>query len=293
MENNTGIMSYQFLIEMEAEHQKINEMIMAPKFAKLLKESVDEVDYNIHKTKTNELITEFVDKAFSNTVKVLDTITENIDRIDYNDRLGFICESKVKSLTEFDRDIVLAECDMQDTLSNHKFDITLDIDCVNEGLTKVLESDIKTKEDYNKVVKPFIKLVSECSERLDKIDIGNIEKSDVSVMEVSKVLHKLKNAKLSKEKDKSKLAEIKDKMLKNKDKAKKNAAKVKEAVYAGTAYLMKANSILERVITVSHENATNIVLEFINYEVSEEATVQFESSISRFIYQNNLEDDDL
>ena len=59
MEKNIGIECYEFLIEMEAENQKITEMIMAPKFAKLLNESVDETDLRIHNSKTEETISEF------------------------------------------------------------------------------------------------------------------------------------------------------------------------------------------------------------------------------------------
>ena len=292
MGNNTGIMCYQFLMEMEAEHQKIKEMMIAPKFAKLLKESVDEVDQKLHRSKTNELITEFVTKSFDNTLTVLEAVTQNIDRFGYNETLGQLCEAKVKSLTEADREITLSESNMQDTLASLKFDITVDIEVVNEGLAKVLESTINSKEDYNKIVIPFIRLVSECSDKLDKIDISNIEKTDVSIYEVSKVLDKLKKEKLSKEKDKSKIAELKDKLMKEKEKSKKEPAKVKEAVYEASAYLMKAGNIFERLTTVSHENAVKILSEFINYEVSNEATALFESSVNRIMNRFTYSDDE-
>lgn len=296
MENNTGIMTYQFLIEMETEHQKINEMIMAPKFAKALNESVDATDFAIHYSKTNELISEFVDKAFDNTLKVLDTVTENINRLSYNDRLSLVCESKVKSLTIEDRDIVLKECNMEDTLSGVKFDLTVNITTVNEALTKVLESSMNTKEEYASIMKPFMELVSECSAELDKIDIDNMERTDVPVAEVSKVLDKFKKSKLSKEKDKSKIDELKEKLAKAKEEAKKKKepAKVKEAVYLGTSYLMKANSVLDKLTTVSHENTVNILTQFVNHEVSSEATAHFESTMTTLVYPRymDLEDDE-
>lgn len=296
MENNTGIMAYQFLIEMETEHHRISEMIMAPKFAKALNEAVDEEDFAIHTSKTNEFISEFVNKAFDNTLKVLDTVTENINRISYNDRLTLVCESKVKSLTLEDRNLVMEECNKQDTLSGVKFDITVDITTVNEALTKVLESSMNTKEEYVSVMKPFMELVSECSAKLDKIDIDNMERTDVSVMEVSKVLDKFKNTKLSKEKDKSKIDELKEKLAKAKEEAKKKKpAKVKEAVYMGTSYLMRASSVLDKLNTVSHENTVNILTQFINHEVSPEATAHFENAISNLVYPRymDLEDDEL
>lgn len=296
MENNTGIMAYQFLIEMETEHHRISEMIMAPKFAKALNEAVDEEDFAIHTSKTNEFISEFVNKAFDNTLKVLDTVTENINRISYNDRLTLVCESKVKSLTLEDRNIVMEECNKQDTLSGVKFDITVDITTVNEALIKVLESSMNTKEEYVSVMKPFMELVSECSSKLDKIDIDNMERTDVSVMEVSKVLDKFKNTKLSKEKDKSKIDELKEKLAKAKEEAKKKKpAKVKEAVYVGTSYLMRASSVLDKLNTVSHENTVDILTQFINHEVSPEATAHFENAISNLVYPRymDLEDDEL
>lgn len=296
MENNTGIMAYQFLIEMENEHHRISEMIMAPKFAKALNEAVDETDFAIHTSKTNEFISEFVNKAFDNTLKVLDTITENINRISYNDRLTLVCESKVKSLTRDDRNIVMEECNKQDTLSGVKFDIAVDITTVNEALTKVLESSMNNKEEYVSVMKPFMELVSECSSKLDKIDIDNMERTDVSVMEVSKVLDKFKNTKLSKEKDKSKIDELKEKLAKAKEEAKKKKpAKVKEAVYVGTSYLMRASSVLDKLNTVSHENTVDILTQFINHEVSPEATAHFENAISNLVYPRymDLEDDEL
>lgn len=296
MENNTGIMAYQFLIEMENEHHRISEMIMAPKFAKALNEAVDETDFAIHTSKTNELISEFVNKAFDNTLKVLDTVSENINRISYNDRLTLVCESKVKSLTSDDRNLVIEECNKQDTLSGVKFDITVDITTVNEALTKVLESSMNNKEEYVSVMKPFMDLVSECSTKLDKIDIDNMERTDVSVMEVSKVLDKFKNTKLSKEKDKSKIDELKEKLAKAKEEAKKKKpAKVKEAVYMGTSYLMRASSVLDKLNTVSHENTVDILTQFINHEVSPEATAHFENAISNLVYPRymDLEDDEL
>lgn len=296
MENNTGIMAYQFLIEMENEHHRISEMIMAPKFAKALNEAVDEEDFAIHTSKTNEFISEFVNKAFDNTLKVLDTVSENINRISYNDRLTLVCESKVKSLTLEDRNIVMEECNKQDTLSGVKFDITVDITTVNEALIKVLESSMNTKEEYVSVMKPFMDLVSECSTKLDKIDIDNMERTDVSVMEVSKVLDKFKNTKLSKEKDKSKIDELKEKLAKAKEEAKKKKpAKVKEAVYVGTSYLMRASSVLDKLNTVSHENTVDILTQFINHEVSPEATAHFENAISNLVYPRymDLEDDEL
>ena len=296
MENNTGIMAYQFLIEMETEHHRISEMIMAPKFAKALNEAEDEEDFAIHTSKTNEFISEFVNKAFDNTLKVLDTVTENINRISYNDRLTLVCESKVKSLTLEDRNIVMEECNKQDTLSGVKFDITVDITTVNEALIKVLESSMNTKEEYVSVMKPFMELVSECSSKLDKIDIDNMERTDVSVMEVSKVLDKFKNTKLSKEKDKSKIDELKEKLAKAKEEAKKKKpAKVKEAVYVGTSYLMRASSVLDKLNTVSHENTVDILTQFINHEVSPEATAHFENAISNLVYPRymDLEDDEL
>ena len=296
MENNTGIMTYQFLIEMENQNQKIHEMIMAPKFAKALNEAVDETDFAIHTSKTNEFISEFVNKAFDNTLKVLDTVTENINRISYNDRLTLVCESKVKSLTLEDRNIVMEECNKQDTLSGVKFDITVDITTVNEALTKVLESSMNNKEEYISVMKPFIELVSECSAKLDKIDIDNMERTDVSVMEVSKVLDKFKNTKLSKEKDKFKIDELKEKLAKAKEEAKKKKpAKVKEAVYVGTSYLMRASSVLDKLNTVSHENTVDILTQFINHEVSPEATAHFENAISNLVYPRymDLEEDEL
>ena len=296
MENNTGIMAYQFLIEMENEHHRISEMIMAPKFAKALNEAVDETDFAIHTSKTNEFISEFVNKAFDNTLKVLDTVTENMNRISYNDRLTLVCESKVKSLTLEDRNIVMEECNKQDTLSGVKFDITVDITTVNEALTKVLESSMNNKEEYVSVMKPFMDLVSECSTKLDKIDIDNMERTDVSVMEVSKVLDKFKNTKLSKEKDKSKIDELKEKLAKAKEEAKKKKpAKVKEAVYVGTSYLMRASSVLDKLNTVSHENTVDILTQFINHEVSPEATAHFENAISNLVYPRymDLEDDEL
>lgn len=296
MENNTGIMCYQFLIEMETEHQKINEMIMAPKFAKALNESVDATDFAIHKAKTNEVISEFVNKAFDNTLKVLNTVTENLNRISYNNKLDKICESKFKSLTRDDRDIVLKECDMQDTLSGVKFDLTVDITKVNECLTKVLESSLETKEEYSKAMKSLRKLISECTAKLDKIDIDNIERADLPVTEVSNVLNKFRNTRLSKEKDKSKLDELKEKLAKAKEEAKKKKepAKVKEAVYLGTSYLMRASSILDKLNMVSHENTINILAEFVNCEVSDEASAQFESTVENLIHPRYMysEDDD-
>ena len=296
MEKNTGIMAYQFLIEMETEHHKINEMIMAPKFAKALNEAVDAEDFKIHNSKTKELISEFVEKAFDNTLKVLATVEENLNAIHYNERLGLVCESKVKSLTNTDRDVVLKSCDKQDTLSGCKFDITLDIETVNQGLIKVLESSMNNKEEYTKVMKPFLDIVSECDAKLDKIDIDNMESADISVMEVSKVLNKFKNTKSSKEKDKSKIDELKEKLAKAKEKAKKKEpTKVKEAVYLGTSYLMRASSVLDKLNTVSHENVVNILAEFVNCEISAEATAHFENAITNLIYPRymDLEDDEL
>lgn len=293
MENNTGIMSYQFLIEMENQNQKIHEMIMAPKFAKALNESVDATDFAIHNSKTKELISEFVEKAFENTEKVLSTVVENINRISYNERLALVCESKVKSLTRDDKDAVITKCNKQDTLSGVKFDLTVDITKVNEALIKVLESSMDNKEKYEKVIKPFMKLVSECSAKLDKIDIDNMERTDASVMEISKVLDKFKNTKLSKEKDKSKEEDVKEKLAKAKEEAKKKEpAKVKEAVYLGTSYLMRANSVLDKVITATHENTVEILTQFVNHEVSPEATAHFESTLSNLVYPRFMDTED-
>ena len=295
MENNIGVTCYQFLIEMETENHKINEMIMAPKFAKLLDESVDADDFAIHKSKTKELIAEFVNKSFDNLLKVLDTVTENLNTISYNDRLNMICETKFKSLTEEDRDIVLKNCSMQDTLSGVKFDLIKDINCVNESLSEILESSLNTKEEYNKAMKSFVELVSECTDRLNNIDIDNMEKSDVSVLEVSDVLNSFKKTKQSKEKDKSVLDNLKKSVSKNKEESKKKVSKVKEAVHLGASYLMKASYVLDKLTTVSHENTVNILTQFVNHESSAIAEAQFESMVTSIIHPKftDLYDDEI
>lgn len=295
MENNIGIASYQFLIEMETENHKINEMIMAPRFAKLLDESVDETDFAIHKSKTKEIISEFVNKSFENLLNVLDIMTENLNSISYNDRLSMICENKCKSLTTDDRDIVLKKCDMTDTLAGVKFDLIGDITNVSESLSKVLESSSGTKEEYRKTMKSFSQLVSECTDRLNKIDLDNLERTDVSVSEISDVLNKFKKTDSDKEKAKSTIDDLKNKVLKNKEDSEKKETKIKEAVYLGASYLIKANYKLDKINTVSHENTVEILTQFVNCETSELSQAHFEAAISSIIRPNfaELYDDEI
>lgn len=283
MENNIGIIGYQFLIEMETENHKINEMIMAPRFAKLLDESVDATDFAIHKSKTKELISEFVNKSFENLLNVLDTVTENLNSISCNDRLTMICENKCKSLTTDDKDIVLKKCDMTDTLAGVKFDLTGDINNVSECLSKVLESSSGTKEEYREAMKSFATLVSECNDRLNKIDLDNLERTDVSVSEVSDVLNKFKKTDSTKEKVKSKLDDLKNKVLKNKEDSEKGKSKIKEAVYLGASYLIKASCKLDKINTVSHENTVEILTQFVNCETSELSQAHFESAVTSIL----------
>lgn len=284
--NEIGIKCYQTLLEMEVENQKINELIMAPKFAKLLNESVDQTDFVIHKNKTIEIVSEFVDKSISNTNRLSKTIKEQLEDINANKRLIMACEMKMKSLTREDRDNFLLEnSNILNSIYEAKAELTKDIQCVSKALSKILESSFESKEEYSKIMKNFRNTVSECTSKLDKIDISNMEKGNVSVEEVSDILNSYKSTQVTIESDMSSLGDLKDISIDP-----NNVVKVREAVYLGTSYLMKANSVMGKLVEVSHENSQDILTQFVTYE-AEESNIQFESAMNNIIRQNSMDDD--
>ena len=135
-------------------------------------------------------------------------------------------------------------------------------------------------------MKNFRISISECVSRLNKIDISNMEKSDVTVSELSNILNTYKGMTSIIESDLSTLSNLDNISVKS-----DNMIKVKEAVYLGTSYLMRANSTMGKLIEVSHENVQSILTQFINYEDAE-LNVQFESAITDLVNQNSDEDDD-
>lgn len=285
--NEIGIKCYQSLLEMEVENQKINELIMAPKFAKLLNESVDQTDFNIHKAKTIEIVSEFVDKSISNNSNLVKFIKEQLEDITANNRLIMTCEMKMKSLTREDRDNFLLEnSNILDSICEAKAELSKDIQCVSKALSKILESSFETKEEYSKTMKNFRNTVSECTSKLDKIDISSMEKSNVSVEEVSDILNNYKDTQITIESDMSSLGNLKDISVNP-----NNVVKVREAVYLGTSYLMRANSVMGKLVEVSHENSQDILTQFVTYD-AEESNIQFESAMTSIIRQESIDDDD-
>ena len=285
--NEIGIKCYQSLLEMEVENQKINELIMAPKFAKLLNESVDQTDFNIHKAKTIEIVSEFVDKSISNNSNLVKFIKEQLEDIIANNRLIMTCEMKMKSLTREDRDNFLLEnSNILDSICEAKAELSKDIQCVSKALSKILESSFETKEEYSKTMKNFRNTVSECTSKLDKIDISSMEKSNVSVEEVSDILNNYKDTQITIESDMSSLGNLKDISVNP-----NNVVKVREAVYLGTSYLMRANSVMGKLVEVSHENSQDILTQFVTYD-AEESNIQFESAMTSIIRQESIDDDD-
>ena len=289
--NNIGINCYLSLLEMEAEHQKINEMIMAPKFAKLLNESVDESDFSIHKAETTKVVSEFVNKAMNNLSTHLTSIVEQLEIIVPNNRLISACEMKMKSLTREDKDnFVLKESDNFYSIAEAKERVFRDIKKVNTELSKILETSFETKEEYSNTMKSFNDIISECSDRLNSIDISKMTRNDVAIEELCNALSNYKETKVINECNEFALENI----IKCKDivNSYKNKMMIKEAVYLGTEYLMKAATIAESLIESSYLNTQNILSEFVSFETSEEATVHFESVMSKFIDRETDEDDE-
>ena len=285
--NEIGIKCYQSLFEMEVENQKINELIMAPKFAKLLNESVDQTDFNIHKTKTIEIVSEFVDKSISNNSNLVKSIKEQLEDIYINNRLIMACEMKMKSLTREDRDNFLLEnSNILNSICEAKAELLKDIQHVSAELSKILEASFESKEEYSRVMKNFRNIISECTSKLDKIDISNMEKNNVTVEEVSNILRDYKSTQVTIESDISSLGILKDISVNS-----NNVVKVREAVYLGTSYLMRANSVMGKLVEVSHENSQDILTQFVTYD-AEESNIQFESAMNNIIRQNSMDDDD-
>jgi hypothetical protein len=279
---------------METENHKITEMIMAPKFAKLLNESVDQDDFEIHKTKTIELVSEFVNKSFENASNILTEVTENLNVINSNDRLIITCEAKMKSITRDDRDnFVIEKCNISDSINESKTELLQDIQTVSRELCKILESSFESKEEYSKVMKSFRTTVSECMSKLNKIDVSKMETSDVTFEELSNILNEYKNTKVFIENTVDSLItpnSVGRLSIVSKNIDSKNVVKVREAVYLGTQYLMVAESTLNTLINKLHENTENILCEFVFFDTSSD--VQFESAMSNIIRQNIEEDDE-
>lgn len=287
--NNIGIKCYQTLLEMEVKNQKINEMIMAPKFAKLLNESVDQTDFKIHKDKTIEMVSEFVNLSINNTIDVIKIMKEQMEDITTNKRLVMACEMKMKSLTRNDKDNFLLENSAID-ISDIKSQLSNDIQTVSQELSKILETSFNSKEEYSKVMKSFRDTISECSSKLDKIDTFNMERSNVSVDEVMNILNNYRSTDSVIESDMSSLNNLSN-TLSNISVKPDNAVKVREAVYLGTSYLMKANSVMGKLVEVSHENTQDILTQFVTYEDAE-MNAQFESAVANVIRQSSIDDDD-
>ena len=290
MEKNIAIKCYQTLLLMESEHYKINEMIMAPKFAKLLNESVDEDDFKLHTAKTIEIVSEFVNKAFDSMDYILTEATGQIEDIRFNNRLVLACENKMKSLTREDRDNFLLE-KININITESKEEILKDMQLVNEELSKILECSFTSKEEYSKSMKSFRDLISECSA---KLNFEKPEVIDISMDDLSNIFETYKNTDIVVEKDASVLKKVKYKLKDSKDKVKskiKNVVKVKEAVYEATEYLLKATCVVECLISHSNSNNVNILCEFISSETSDEASLLFESTMTNIIRQNSIDDD--
>ena len=289
---NIGIECYMSLLEMEAEHHKINEMIMAPKFAKLLNESVDETDFSIHKTKTDKAISEFVNKAMNNLTTHLTSITEQLETIVVpNNKLIVACEMKMKSLTREDRDnFVLEEYDNFYSIAEAKERVFRDIKKVNTELSKILETSFESREEYSNSMKSFKETISECSDRLNTIDISKMTRNNVAIEELCDTLNNYKETKAINECNEFALENITE--CNNMINSYKNKMMIKEAVYLGTEFLMRAATVAESLIESSYFNTQNILSEFVLYESSEDATAQFESAMSNLIDQESDEDDD-
>lgn len=289
--NNIAVKCYQSLLEMETENQKINEMIIAPKFAKLLNESADADDYAIHRTKTIETVSEFVNKAFDSMISLLSEVSLEIEENKLNNRLVLTCENKLKSLTKEDRDnFVLEDTYLFESINEYKSGIVKDIKTVIADLSKILECSFKTKEEYSKNISSFKQLISECDSRLHD---HKYEGNKVSVDELSNILNNYKNTDILVESDISTLNEIKENLGKCKDSVKsENLLKIKEAVYGATNYLMTAFTTVEELAARSYMNNVGILCEFVYGQTSDESTALFESTMSNIIRQNSNDDDD-
>lgn len=282
MENNVGIMCYMSLLEMETEHQKINEMIMAPKFAKLLTESVDKDDFIVHRNKTIEMVSEFVNKSFKNTNDLVNTINEHFETITPNNRLIAACESKLKSLTRDDMECFnLEKYNIINSVCESKNMILADIKRVNEELTKILETQFESKEDYSSIMNSFKDTISDCTSALDRVDVSAMDKTDVSIKDLTSVLSTYKSTSSIIDNSIDSL----NNLNRNEIETSKDLVKIKEAVYLGTEYLMRAANVVDTLVKVSHENAECILSEFVVCEASENATIQFESVMSNMMNQ--------
>lgn len=291
---NISTMCYKYLIEMETENQKINEMIMAPKFAKLLNESVDQDDLVIHKSETNKLVSEFVNKSIDNTSKVLNAITEQLNSIKANNRLIMACEMKMKFLSKDDRENLKLKSLSNNIISEStvQMSLTKDIKDINKKLTRFLESSYSTKEEYLNAMKSFRNAVSECTSRLNKIDVSLLSETDIDIDKISEALALYKNTESDMQVNESVFVDLNETDKYKNTINSNNLIRIREAVHLGTEYLMRANSIMDKIMMISHENNEKILSEFVLCEVSEKSEIQFESAMANIIYQNSLEDDD-
>lgn len=289
--NNLAVMCYQSLIEAENKHHQINEMIMAPRFAKLLNESVDPTDFEIHKSKTNELISEFVSESFDNMEKLLEAVETQLETITPNNRLIATCEMKMKSLTRDDRDNLALECNVSNNLLEYKNEIMKDINTVEEEFGKILEASFETKEEYSNAMNSFRTLVSESFSKLEKVDLSKEEKN-ISMEELSDIIVDYKNTDIITEKNVFAIKSLKDKLKSCKGKKSKSKTACKEAVYLASGYLMRANCVLESVLSAIHADNEEVLSEFVFSESSEDASTMFESTISSMIYSDSFDDDD-
>ena len=293
MENNIGIKCYQHLLMMEDKNHKINEMIMAPKFAKLL-ESVDETDINIHKSKTCEFISEFVNESIGNMSEILDDVTELLESVNSNKRLISVCEMKMKLLSKDDRDnFTLKRYNLYNSINESISELYKDMETVSNKLYKILEASFKSKEDYSKIMKNFRNTVSECTSRLDKIDISKMEKTDVSFNEFSSILNEYKNTEVFIENTIDSLSKLINTSELSKSKnVTNNAVKIREAAHLGTEYLMRAEYTMSTLVNALNENNENILCEFVYCETSPETSARLESVIENTIKQNSEDDED-
>ena len=124
---------YEYALELASENQKVNELIMTPKFAACLEEVTQE-QVSTYESNSLKSVKEFINTILNNTSKQIDLIESKEFILDME--LISLCEQKIKSMTYEDtKEFNMSNIYLKESIENM-------IDLISEN-THAIDEDIE------------------------------------------------------------------------------------------------------------------------------------------------------
>lgn len=292
------IVYYESMIGLIQENQKINEMIMAPKFA-LLTESQE--DILVCEGKVIDFIFTSIKKIFDKVVEFFGKIMKIFSRKDVfiaDKKLLSAFTEKLKRMTSEDAsNFIMKDIDVSDSIEDAVTVIYKDFVSANEYLYRVvngvrsilydepLKIDIESEyEKIQKDIETFSKRLEENSDtkKMSKIDITNDNLYDVFVdyknfyAEMADTKSNMKNSQNSMKEYRNMIdTVIKHDIVENVDS--NILQKLRDAIYLITGYMMNCNKVLLNLKVEQFKNDEFILRKFITMPlINNESAIYFD-----------------